>query len=348
MTEILNEPLKDATVWKSADIVLRSDWQHTLSSDELEDIHAALTHAKATGKPLTELTESDFPLDTLHPSIARWMHVLYRGAGFINVKGLPIDRYSEQDMEIIHWGIGTHMGTGVSQNAAGDLLSHIRDVGANPGDRGKRLYKTNIELGFHSDGSDIVALLCLKQSPWGGKSRLASCGAIYNEILRRRPDLIPILYQPFAWDRNNEQSEGEAPIFNLPICSYHEERFRLFYIGWYIRNAQRHAEAPRLSAEQVQLLDLIDEIALDPEFHFEFRLVPGEIAYLKNSAALHMRTAFEDHEEPERKRHLIRMWLTAHGHWADGDVFVQQGIPVKEGVVSDAADIAAANAGSAG
>ncbi len=347
MTAILNEPLKDATVWKSADVVERDDWLHNLNPGELDDIDAALTHAKSTGKAATELTQDDFPLETLLPSIARWMDVLYRGAGFINVKGLPVDRYSEQDLQIVHWGIGTHMGTGVSQNAAGDLLSHIRDVGANPGDRGKRLYKTNIELGFHSDGSDIVALVCLQQSPWGGKSRLASCGAIYNEILRRRPDLIPVLYEPFSWDRNDEQGEGEDPFFNLPICSYHDEHFRLFYIGWYIRHAQRHPEAPRLSAEQVQLLDLIDEIALDPEYHLEFRLAPGELAYLKNSAALHMRTAYEDHEDPARKRHLVRMWLTAHGQWADGDAFVQQGIPVKEGVVSDSADITASDARSA-
>ena len=348
MTAILTARLKDATVCKSAYIVERSDLLHTLDQAELDDIDVALAHAMATGKPLTELTEDDFPLDALRPSIARWMDVLYRGAGFVNVKGLPVDRYSEEQLAIIHWGIGSHMGTGVSQNAAGDLLSHIRDVGANPGDRSKRLYKTNIELGFHSDGSDIVALLCLKQSPWGGRSRLASCGAIYNEILRRRSDLLPLLYEPFSWDRNEEQGEGEDPFFNLPICSYHDERFRFFYIGWYIRNAQRHPQVPRLSAEQVQLLDLIDEIALDPEFHLEFRLVPGEIAYLKNSAALHMRTAYEDHEEPELKRHLIRMWLTAHGHWADGDAFVQQGIPKKEGVVSDADDICRASAGSAG
>ena len=345
MSAILEEPLADASVWRSADIALRDDWQHMLDPAELDDIASALTHAKATGKAATELTRDDFPIDALRPSIARWMEVLQRGAGFINVKGLPVERFSEQELATVHWGIGTHMGTGVSQNAAGDLLSHIRDVGANPGDRGKRLYKTNIELGFHSDGSDIVALLCLQQAPWGGKSRLASCGAIYNEILRRRPDLIPLLYETFSWDRNEEQGEGETPFFALPICSYHDERLRFFYIGWYIRNAQRHPQVPRLSAEQVQLLDLIDEIALAPEFHLEFRLVPGEIAYLKNSAALHMRTAYEDHEEPERKRHLIRMWLTAHGHWADGDAFVQQGIPVRAGVVSDVQEIT--KAGSA-
>ncbi len=343
MTSI-TDPVDGATVWNAADIAERDDWRYELSAAELADIHEALEHAKATGKETTQLTREDFPLTVLEGPIARWMKALQRGAGFINVKGLPTDRYDDDELAVIHWGIGTHMGTGVSQNAAGDLLSHIRDVGANPADRGKRLYKTNVELGYHSDGSDIVGLMCIRPSKFGGSNRLASCGAIYNEIIRRRPDLLPLLYEPFYWDRNNEQADGEDPYFVLPICMGNEEFFRFFYIGWYIRNAQRHADVPRLSAEQVQLLDLIDEIAAEPEFHVEFRMEPGEINYLKNSAALHMRTAFEDFEEPERKRHLVRLWLTAHDEWQDADAFVQQGIPVKEGTVSDSDDIAVSDA----
>jgi hypothetical protein len=337
----ISEPVGGATVWKAADIDSRQDWRYRLSAAELDDIHSALDYAKRTGKPTTEMTREDFPLGILAPVIAGWMETLQVGAGFVNVSGLPTHRFDDDDLALIHWGLGTHIGTGVSQNAAGDLLSHIRDVGANPADRGTRLYKTSVELGFHSDGSDIVGLMCIRPSKFGGSNRLASCGAIYNEIIRRRPDLLPLLYEPFYWDRNNEQSEGEDPFFVLPICMRGEGYFRFFYIGWYIRNAQRHPEVPRLSAEQVQLLDLIDAIAADPEFHVEFRMEPGEINYLKNSAALHMRTAFEDFDQLQRKRHLIRLWLTAHGEWQDADAFVQQGIPVKEGVQPDSDVIAA-------
>ena len=68
-----------------------------------------------------------------------------------------------------------------------------------------RLYKTRVELGFHSDGSDIVGLLCQRQGKAGGETLLVSTAAIYSEILRRRPDLVPLLYRPFAWDRHDEQ-----------------------------------------------------------------------------------------------------------------------------------------------
>jgi hypothetical protein len=343
VSTILLTPLDDATVWKRSDIESREDWRYVLSPSDVEEVHEALVRAKESGKPLSAVTRDDFPMPGLQAAIAGWMRTLQSGAGFVNVRGIPTDRYDDEDLGFIHWGIGQHMGTPVSQNTAGDLLGHVRDTGANPADRGKRLYKTRVELGFHSDGSDIVALLCVRPAKFGGANRLVSCGAIYNEILVRRPDLVALLYQPFSWDRNNEQSEGEPGHFDLPICSYDGEKLRFFYIGWYIRNAQRHPEVPRMSAEQVQLLDLIDEIAADPEFHVEFRLEPGEINYLKNSAALHMRTAFEDFDEPSKKRHMVRLWLTAHGEWADADDFVQQGIPVKQGAVSDETEIAPAS-----
>ena len=205
-----------------------------------------------------------------------------------------------------------------------------------------------MDLGFHSDGSDLVALMCIRQGRSGGENRLVSTTALYNEILCRRSELVPLLYAPFHWDRNDEQAEGEAPTFQLPICRYADGHLTFFYIPWYIRKAQRHPQVPRLTREQHELLDLIDEIAEDPAFYVEMRLEPGEINYLKNNAVLHARTRYADFDEPERKRHLVRLWLTAHGEWGDGDAFVQQGIPVKEGVVSDADDIGEARARSAG
>ena len=38
-------------------------------------------------------------------------------------------------------------------------------------------------------------------------------------------------------------------------------------------------------------------------------LQPGDIQLVHNHTILHDRTAFEDYPEPERKRHLLRLWL---------------------------------------
>jgi hypothetical protein len=344
MTSIAREPLATPSTWLGPELLRSDDWVRRLTPGEVIDLENAVAVAKASGKSMTELTRDDFPLPVLAPAIGEWMEALQRGRGFINVKGIPVDGRSEEDIAVIHWGLGLHMGKAVSQNAAGDVLGHVRDTGADPDDTSVRLYKTRVDLGFHSDGSDLVALLCIRQGRSGGENRLVSTTALYNEILRRRSDLVPLLYEPFYWDRNDEQSEGEDPFFQLPICRFHEGHLTFFYIPWYIRKAQRHPQVPRLTPEQIELLDLIDEIAEDPAFHVEMRLEPGEINYLKNNAVLHARTEFLDFDEPERKRHLVRLWLTAHGEWADGDAFVRQGIPVKGGVVSDVDDITRASA----
>ena len=39
-------------------------------------------------------------------------------------------------------------------------------------------------------------------------------------------------------------------------------------------------------------------------------LQPGDIQLVQNHTILHDRTAFEDYAEPERKRHLLRLWLS--------------------------------------
>ena len=232
----------------------------------------------------------------------------------------------------------------MSQNAAGDLQGHVRATGADPDDPSVRLYKTRVGLGFHSDGSDLVGLLCLRPGRRGGENLLVSTATLYDELLRRRPDLVPLLYEPFHWDRNEEQAPGEPPFFSLPICRYAGGRLSFFYIPWYIRGAQRHPEVPRLRPEQHELLDLVDAIAADPALHLRMRLEPGELNLLKNNAVLHARTPFEDWEEPARRRHMLRLWLTARGDWSDGDAFVQQGIPKKAGVASDADEITRADA----
>jgi hypothetical protein len=336
MSEILREPLELAAAWLGAEQGGREDWAYRLEGSEIAELDAAVAHARATAKPLAEIGADDFPLVALGEAISRWMTELQDGRGFVLVRGIPVDRYSEEEVGLAYWGLGLHMGTAVSQNAAGDVLGHVRDTGADPADPSVRLYKTRVDLGFHCDGSDIVGLLCLKPARAGGTSRIVSSVSVYNEVLRRRPDLVDVLYEPFHWDRNEEQGAGEPPYFSLPICHYEEGRLRTFYIGWYIRGAQRHADVPRLTREQHDLIDLIDEIAADPVFHLDMDFEPGDIQWLKNSVVLHARTDYEDFDEPERKRHLLRLWLTAHGRWADGDRFLQQGIPAKDGVVPDA------------
>jgi TfdA family taurine catabolism dioxygenase TauD len=342
MTSSRVQPVETDSAWIGSEMASRRDWIHELSRAEIDDLDHAIAHARATGKSLGQLTRDDFPLGVLAESADEWLDALDTGRGFVLVRGVPVERYGEEDASLAYWGMGLHLGRAVSQNAAGDLLGHVRDAGLTRRDPTVRLYRTRENLGFHCDGSDIVGLLCLRPAKSGGTSRIASSIAIYNDIVRRRPDLVPLLHEPFPFDRNGEEGPGEPPYFQIPICREADGRLRTFYIGWYIRDSQRHPDAPRLSRAQTELIDLIDEIAGDPAIHLDMDFRPGDIQWLKNSAILHARTEFEDYAEPERKRHLLRLWLTSKRAFADGDAFLQAGVPAQQGRISDAASARAA------
>ncbi len=338
----LTHPVQSPAVWLGHEMAARRDWIHVLSPEEIADLDRAVAHASATGKPLGELTRADFPFEALAASAERWLDVLESGRGFLLVRGVPVERYGERDATLAYWGLGLQLGTAAPQNAAGDLLGHVRDLGHEKRDPTVRLYRTREQLGFHTDGADIIGLLCLRPAKSGGTSRIASSAAIYNEILRRRPDLVPTLYEPFPFDRNGEERLGEPPFFSIPLCRGQGGWLRTFYIGWYIRDSQRHASAPRLTSQQREVIDLIDEIAADPALHLDMEFRAGDIQWLRNSVILHARTEYEDHAEATRKRHLLRLWLTSRRTFADSDAQLNRGIAAKPGAVSDARAVAGA------
>ena len=314
----------DLAAWKGNEIVRDPSWIHRLTPAEIAELERAIRAGRATGKPLGALTREDFDLPVLTPAIRGWMDALNRGRGFVLVKGFPVFEHSTQDLEIAYWALGRNMGDPVPQNRGGDLLGHVRDTGEIASNPKVRLYKTTKRQDFHADGSDIVGLFCLRRAKSGGLSQIVSSISIYNEFVRRRPDLVPSLFEPLYWDRAGEFLPGEKPYMKLPICYVANGHVRMFYIGWYIRDGQQHPEAPRFTKAQVEMLELIEEIANDPAFHLSMDFEPGDIQFLKNSAILHCRTEYEDFEAPERKRHLLRLWLTAR-EFEDGDERFREG-----------------------
>ena len=266
----------------------------------------------------------------MSPRIEQWIATLRAGRGFVLARGFPIDELGPDEIELAYVGLGLHLGTPVSQDAAGSLLGHVRDLGRPRTGPGVRLYATTERQDFHTDGADIIGLLCLQRAKAGGESRIVSSAAVYNELLARAPHLLDVLYEPMCWDRNDEQSPGEAPFFSLPVVHDVDGRPRIFYIGWYIRDAQRHADVPRLTDDQRAAMDLIEQIANDPAFHIEMDFEPGDVQLLNNAVILHAREAFVDYDEPERKRHLLRLWLRAHD-FSSVEGTLRGGIPEARG-----------------
>jgi len=295
--------------WLGRDLQHSDAWISRLSDSDVAELRAAVAHARATGKPMRQWQIGDFPLPTLHDRTAGWLEQINR-RGFVLVRGVPVDELALDEVEQLYWGLGLHLGTAVSQNTDGDLLGHVRDTGEDPKARGVRLYKTRVEQDFHTDGADIIGLLCLRPAKRGGISRIVSSIAVYREIEKRDPNLIETLHQPFPFDRQGQEAAGESGWFELPIARTVNGRLCLFFIPWYIRESQALPDAPRLTPDQWRAIEMIEAIANDPAFYLDMHFEPGDIQFLLNASILHKRTAYEDFVDPARKRHLLRLWLT--------------------------------------
>lgn len=304
--------IDSAAVWHAADVADGTRWTIQLTDEQREEIAQVARRAAAHGRSIATLTSDDAPLPSFGDILGEVVHILADGYGFVLLRRFPVDLLTDAETELAYFALGLHLGTPVSQDAAGTLLGHVRDERVERTGPEVRLYRTKQRQDFHTDGADIIGLLCLHAARSGGESKLASSYAVYKAILRRRPDLLDVLYEPMWWDRNGEESPGDEPAFPLPVLHDIDGMPRVFYIGWYIRDAQRHPQVPRLTDVQREALDIIETIANDPVFHVEMDFQPGDVQLLNNAKILHSREAYEDHDDVNERRHLLRLWLSAH------------------------------------
>ena len=304
--------VEDRSAWIGAELARHPEqWIHNLSAVELGEIEAGV--AKVRGRDLAGLGRGDFCFPTLGPVLDKLREDVLDGRGFVLIRGLPVEGKPVADSAAAYWGIGMHFGNPRSQNAMGHLLGHVIDLGLATTDPSVRTYQTTERQHFHTDSCDIVGLLCLKTAMSGGLSSITSSMAIYNEMARRRPDLLARLFRPFATDRRGEVPVGEKPYFDMPVYNDYAGHLSAIYSGTYIRSAQRFADVPRLTPEDHAALEMFDDLANDKELRLDMALRPGDMQFLHNHTCLHDRTAFVDWPEPERKRHLLRLWLAAPG-----------------------------------
>lgn len=299
-----------AAAWYGPDLAGRGDWLMPLSAAEIAEVEAATNALVSCGADIAAITATDFPLPILGRKLrARVRDEVLDGRGFLLLRGLPVERWSIRESATAFFGLGAHLGSARSQNAKGHVLGHVRDLGLDAQDPNVRIYQTSARQTFHTDSCDVVGLLCLKPAQSGGLSALVSSTTIFNEMRRRRPDLLKLLLEPIATDRRGEVAEGEKPFFEIPVFNWHEGFLTAIYQRQYIESAQRFPDAPRLTPAHVEALDLFDSLANDPRLHMFMEFKPGDVQLVHNHTLLHDRTGFVDWPEPERRRHLLRLWL---------------------------------------
>ncbi|MER5390129.1 TauD/TfdA family dioxygenase [Saccharopolyspora sp. NPDC002686] len=298
--------------WKGSELDYREDGLWQLSESELKEIDAALSHLRSLGDlDLPEITAETFPLTTVGAFLERLREELRSGRGFVLIRGIARDRYSDDDLARIYCGLGAHLGVIIPQSANGELLGHVRDV-SDVVQGELRGYRTASAMNMHSDGHDVVALLCLREAKVGGASRIASAVAVHDHMVRTRPDLAEVLYRgmPVARGRlDAEKGDGRlVTTDNVAIFSQKGGEFSSCVHVSQVRDAAQMG-AFTLTEEQDEALELLCELTSSPEFYLDMNIAPGDIQFLNNRLIVHGRTRYEDHPEIDRRRHLMRLWL---------------------------------------
>lgn len=312
------EPMKiqAPSAWRGPEFATRADWIHRLDEGHILELEKAVAHVRARALRIADIGREDFPLPRLASVLARIREQVVDGYGVSMLRGVPVDRWSREETATAYWGIGAHIGEAVIQNASGHVLGHVKDIGVDVNDVNNRGHRSRAELSFHNDiGGEIVTLLCLRPAKSGGLSSIASGAAIYNEMLERRPDLVSELTRPMYLDRRGEVPEGWQPYYALPVFNRFEGRLIVCFVRRFVESAQRFPELPRLTPSQMEALDMVSEIAASAEFRLDITFDAGDIQFVNNLTTMHSRTGYEDYPEPERKRHLLRLWLAVPGGW---------------------------------
>ena len=307
-------PIINPGSWVGRDFANPEDWLTVWSAQAVSEINTATRELETANRVAGHFDQNQFVIPSAESEIQSILDDLENGKGFAIVRGLSISEMDQSDCEALFWGVVNHFGNPVSQNAKGERLGHVIDLGLDANNNKVRNYQTSAELFFHNDACDVLALMCLQPAKTGGQSRLASIPDLFNAMFEQDESLTRELFLPFTFDRRGEPGrpdEDQNPYYLLPVFNY--------YAGYltarltprsYIHSAQRFKNAPRLSKRMGMALDLMEEIVIRPEISFSFEMEAGDIQLINNYCVFHSRTEYEDFHDPGQKRHLLRTWLS--------------------------------------
>jgi hypothetical protein len=326
MNAIYRQPVTGASAWNGRSMDASGEWLEVLSDDELKDLDNALNHIKSRSIALLDISKEDFALPVLAPRLASVLNDVEKGRGFSVLRGIPVGHYSQDENEIIFWGIGTHLGRTISQNSNGDLMGHVYDHGVHMHTAHVRGYMTPDHLRFHSDRCDLVGLECIRKATEGGISRLVSMTALHNQILETDPDLLEPFYNGFMYVVS--ELSGDTRPVRVPTYSVTDGLLSCRLQRNQIEMSAKKCGIPLTDMER-RALDLLDNLANSNNFMLEMDLEPGDIQFCNNYVIAHGRTDFIDSGPTEEKRLMFRLWLKFNDPRPVGDAFFDfGGVPV--------------------
>jgi len=316
---VYRTPITTPNAWTNRTIGGKAGLTHHLTTAQLTAFDTLMRQTRHL-KP-QDVTRADFS----HPDIVgltAWIDQTIRdGRGVVLLAGLSRETHSEEDMERIYWGIGTHLGDAATQSMLGDRLGHVRHVADDPVARG---YRSNEELTPHTDSYPMVGLMSLQRAETGGLSRIVSSMAVHNEILSTRPDLLAPLYEGYYYATAEAQFSPEPVTgFKIPVFCCVDGIVSCCYVRDFMERAAR-LRGEALAPLFVAALDYFDELSQRDDIGIQFMLQPGEIMLWHNFQMLHAREAYRD--SPAQSRHLLRLWLRIENDRPMADAIRQRAI----------------------
>ena len=295
--------------WTVDDLTRDRSWVYRISDTGRDHLTRVVKQAYDPARPLLDYTREDFDLGPAWDTLAAAIHEAHHGRGLALVRGLPRDGLGEEEFKLLNWAIGLHAGVARPQGKATQYISAVRDAGTDYRSASGRGYSSNAKLDFHVDGADIVTLACYNKAKSGGQSMITSTVTAWNALLAERPDLAEVARQDFHFSRQNEETPDEGPYYGQPLIDFADG---LLFGKWNrnrVLSAQRIAGVPQLTDAQRECMDFLDRLLQRPGLMFTMYAEPGDVQIMNNHVILHSRTDYVDHDTPEQKRLLYRLWL---------------------------------------
>lgn len=328
---ILRQLVTDATAWKGADVSSDTSWIYPLSEAEIAEIDLALRQVQARGLSWGAFGKEHFALPRLASRLADVDGQIRNGRGFVLLRGLPVQRYTLDELKTLYWGLGVHMGQVISHNVVGDFVAPVTDMGLKSDDPNRRNNTTSQLLDPHTDLADVVALLCVEKAAQGGMSSLVSSVAIHNEIVTHHPEYLQPLYEGFYHDYRGygpSADPNEVTATPIPVFEFNNGRINCAFAKKIIETGANKRGVP-LTPLQQAAIDYVHELGTREDMRVDMMLEPGDIQIINNYITLHSRSNYFDHDDG-RKRYLLRMWINLDDsvQLSEGfAAFVRRGIP---------------------
>ena len=314
---ICKQPILSPMTWV-AETMLLNDGLVSLEAPHLDELRSAAKEIVSNPLPTERLKPEYFDMSACQTLMGEVRTQIDEGIGFAIIDRLPVDEIDTETLKKLYWLMMNMIGQTVAQKWDGTMVYDVTDTDLRTeSGNGVRSSKTNQGQGYHVDNAfnlppNFVGLFCLETAVEGGTSGLISFETVYNRLLDYHRDVIPRLYQTFHYDRQQEHAPGDSLTLEKPMVEYNGKTIafnfspRLVQQGYDVAGVEMDAEA---KAALDALRSITESSGLGKTFKFE----RGQIQIANNRKLGHRRTAFTDHTDPNKRRHLVRTWIRDNG-----------------------------------